>query len=137
MAIGFKTYIYTPEADNLLLDRLSNANLRYFKAVVVEAGFPWGARGNRQPLPGSMSGTLPTMRVEEEISYYIDWVHTSFPETPIILYGSLRVKVLVVQNYIQQLLYYAINPGQLFWTNENFATKPQQTCQKVMEKVAR
>ena len=51
-------YIYsTPEADNLLLDRLSNANLRYPKAVVVEAGFPWGARGNRQPLPGSMSGT--------------------------------------------------------------------------------
>jgi len=81
VGIGFKTYIHTPPTDNLLLERLKKVGLEKPDVAIVEMGSPWGPRGERNTLDGS----LPVMSQQEEIEYYVNFVHTvAFPDIPVV-----------------------------------------------------
>lgn len=79
--VGFKTFIHTPALENLFLERISNVGMRNVDVAIVEMGYPWGARGDR-----AFNMSLPiNMTLQDEISYYVHWVHEiAFPETIII-----------------------------------------------------
>ncbi len=88
LAIGFKTVLHSPRAEELFLRSLEKANLSNDKAnqmgsldissiAIVELGTAWGPRGKRQAI--SEMG-LPTLTLKEEIQYYVHWVHAvAFP----------------------------------------------------------
>ena len=78
LAIGFKTVLHSPSADELFLERLEEAKMRSADIAIVELGTAWGPRGTRQPT--AWEWQLPNLTVEEEIHYYVHWVHAvAFP----------------------------------------------------------
>jgi hypothetical protein len=81
-AIGLKTYMHTPVADNLFIQRIEAVNMRNVDVAIVEMGSPWSVRG-RLNTPNM---SLPTnMTQREEIEYYVNFVHeVAFPETLVI-----------------------------------------------------
>jgi hypothetical protein len=81
-AIGLKTYMHTPVADNLFIQRIESVNMRNVDVAIVEMGSPWSVRG-RLNTPNM---SLPTnMTQREEIEYYVNFVHeVAFPETLVI-----------------------------------------------------
>ena len=82
VVIGFKTFIHTPPLENLFLQRLASANLTDVDVAIVEMGYPWGARGRRSDDDGRL---LPNMTQQEEIQYYVDWVHeVAFPDVLVV-----------------------------------------------------
>jgi hypothetical protein len=44
VAVGFKTYMHTPDAEDVLLRKLAASGLREPDVLIVEAGSPWGLR---------------------------------------------------------------------------------------------
>ena len=81
LAIGFKTVLHSPGAEELFLRSLAKANLSSSLDIpsiaIVELGTAWGSRGKRQAIT-EMS--LPTLTLKEEIRYYVHWVHAvAFP----------------------------------------------------------
>jgi hypothetical protein len=79
LAIGFKTVLHSPRMDELFLKRLEEAKMRSADIAIVELGTAWGPRGTRQPT-GEGELQLPSLTVEEEIHYYVHWVHAvAFP----------------------------------------------------------
>lgn len=87
-AVGFKTFLHTPDADSRFLDFLDSHDLRHPNILVVDVGV-WGARGNRTGL--SNSSTQAVMTFEEELDYYLYWLRSSFS-------SSLIVYVLGIEN---------------------------------------
>ncbi|CAE7503813.1 trpt1 [Symbiodinium sp. CCMP2592] len=82
LAIGFKTMLHTPDADELFLTRLKQVGMRGLNdsIVLVELGTTWGTRGRRQPSTRG-SPHLPDLREDEEVRYFVHWVHTvAFPD---------------------------------------------------------
>ena len=78
VAIGFKTFLHTPMADQLFVDWLTNRTLRYPNIIVTDVGV-WGPRGKK------MAGTLNySLTLEQEIDYNINWLRTNFPTTTLI-----------------------------------------------------
>lgn len=82
VAIGFKTFIHTPPGDNLFIERIRSVGLGTVDVAIVEMGYPWGPRGNRN----TPNSSLPiNMTTAEEIEYYVDFVHdVAFPNTLVI-----------------------------------------------------
>ncbi|OLP89801.1 hypothetical protein AK812_SmicGene28688 [Symbiodinium microadriaticum] len=81
LAIGFKTMLHTPDADQLFLTRLKQVGMSGLNdsIVLVELGSTWGTRGRRQPSTRG-SPHLPDLREDEEVRYFVHWVHTvAFP----------------------------------------------------------
>ena len=77
LAIGFKTVLHSPKADQLFLLRLKEVDISGI--AIVELGTAWGPRGERHPLGGHVPN-LPNLTLEEEIQYYVHWVHAvAFP----------------------------------------------------------
>ena len=73
IAIGFKTLLHTPQAEDFFVDFLTRTNLRNPSILVVDVGI-WGPRGNKT-LPGTLDTVLsPT----EELVYYLDWIQATF-----------------------------------------------------------
>lgn len=81
VAIGFKTFLHTPDADEQFLHFLKATSPRLGRPqiVVVDVGI-WGPRGDK------MGGTANyTMTPQEEMDYYLHWIEYAF-STSIILY---------------------------------------------------
>ena len=71
-----KTFIHTPALESLFLDRIAATNVSNVDVAIVEAGNPWGARG----ILGNSS--LPMLTTEDEIRYFVHWVHkVAFPNS--------------------------------------------------------
>ena len=73
--------LHTPDADELFLTRLKQVGMRGLNdsIVLVELGTTWGTRGRRQPSTRG-SPHLPDLREDEEVRYFVHWVHTvAFP----------------------------------------------------------
>ena len=82
VAIGFKTFLHTPDADNLMiqfLERQRHPRLRHPQVLITDIGV-WGARGAR--MAGSAN---TTMTKEQELDYNIDWLRSTFPRSQILL----------------------------------------------------
>lgn len=78
IAIGFKTFIHTPEADHIFVNWLQDVGLRYPKVLIADVGV-WGARGNK------ISANLKyTLSLQDEIDDYLKWLRTTFPTTNIV-----------------------------------------------------
>ena len=78
VAIGFKTFLHTPMADQLFVDWLTNHTLRYPNVLVTDVGV-WGPRG--QKMAGALNYSLT---LEQEIDHNINWLRTTFPTTALI-----------------------------------------------------
>lgn len=95
VAIGFKTFLHTPEADSQFLDFLSQHGLREPDVVVVDVGI-WGPRGTK------IGGTVDyELTPDQELSYYMKWIRTSFPQSKIVfvfehlkLFPALQTSIL-------------------------------------------
>ena len=74
VAIGFKTFLHTPEADGRFASFLESNGLQHPDVVILDAGI-WGTRG------GKMNGTMTPI---QEIEYYIRWVRTTFPSSQLV-----------------------------------------------------
>ena len=76
-AFGFTTYIHTPLAEALFLERLSQDGLRHPDTVIVDCGI-WGPRGrtgtNESDGANVYDYTVPSFT--EEVNYFVSWVHT-------------------------------------------------------------
>lgn len=102
VAIGFKTYLHTPDADDLFVDFLAQHNLRHPTVLILDVGM-WGPRGRR--LGTNRTNTVWTP--EQELEYYLNWIETTFPysklifqyETPVIM-KSLGPAILEGQSRI-------------------------------------
>jgi hypothetical protein len=79
VAIGFKTFLHTPDAEQEFVEFLSRHGLRHPTVLVVDVGI-WGPRGHRT---WSKSNTthiiIPSNNTE--VDYYLDWITTTFPVT--------------------------------------------------------
>jgi hypothetical protein len=89
VAIGFKTYIHTPLAEALFLERLSRDGLRQPDVVLVDCGV-WGPRDrtgfNEQDGSSAYDYMLPSF--VEEVEYFVSWVHTHFVDSLVVwIYG--------------------------------------------------
>lgn len=78
VAIGFKTFLHTPDAEDLFVEFLSNVGLRHPSVFVVDVGV-WGPRGNHR---GGRAQTI--LHPLEEIQYYLDWIQTTFPSSRVV-----------------------------------------------------
>jgi len=79
VVVSFKTFLHTPDADNLFKRRLEDAGLYCPDVLVVDIGI-WGARGMRNKM-GSSQTPLPTLTQTEELAYYIEWVQETFHQS--------------------------------------------------------
>ena len=82
IAIGFKTFIHTPEADDIFVTWLQQqqdvVHVRHPKVLIADVGV-WGPRGTK------MSTTLNyTLSLQEEIDEYLTWLRMTFPTTHIV-----------------------------------------------------
>ena len=79
IAIGFKTFLHTPAADQVFVDWLQDVDLRHPQVLIADVGI-WGTRGHK---------TTETLNYiltpEEEIQYYINWLCETFPTTKLVL----------------------------------------------------
>jgi hypothetical protein len=73
VAISFKTFLHTPDADALFQSRLQHEGMYYPDVLVVDIGI-WGARGNKM----GPSQSMPLLTPTKEIMYYIEWVRVTF-----------------------------------------------------------
>jgi hypothetical protein len=78
VAIGFKTFLHTPDADDLFVDFLSEHHLRHPTVLVLDVGI-WGARGERVAADNKYPRTQKVLQPEEEVDYYLQWIQDTFP----------------------------------------------------------
>ena len=129
IAIGFKTFLHTPDADQLFLEWLEDddVNLRHPDVLIADVGI-WGPRGDKT------TDTLQyVMTLTEEIDYYLHWLRDSFPNTLLVLVlgpsdGSLRYCEKQVHMALQKLE--KRDPG-VFLLRKDFVVKrmpPDMEC---------
>jgi hypothetical protein len=114
VAIGFKTYIHTPRAEALFLERLSRDGLRHPDVVFVDCGV-WGPRGrlgfNEQDGPDAYDYMLPSH--VEEVEYFVSWVHTHFAESLVVwIYGFCERYCNLLRFDIQQSIVDAVEKSR-------------------------
>ena len=73
LARGFKTFLHTPDADDVFATFLKENHMDQPAAVIVDVGV-WGTRGRR--VTNRFNYTLTP---DEEFDYYFDWLDTTFP----------------------------------------------------------
>ena len=78
VAIGFKTVLHTPQAEDLFVEFLRESHLKSPSVVVVDVGI-WGPRGNK-----TGGGCQTVMNPTDELEYYLDWIQTTFSSSKII-----------------------------------------------------
>jgi hypothetical protein len=93
-AIGFKTYIHTPLAEALFLERLSQDGLHHPDVLVVDCGI-WGPRGrtgfNESDGANVYDYALPSST--EEVNYFVSWVHSHFADSLVVwIYGFCELR---------------------------------------------
>eukprot|EP00548_Thalassiothrix_antarctica_P001133 CAMPEP_0194137886 /NCGR_PEP_ID=MMETSP0152-20130528/7719_1 /TAXON_ID=1049557 /ORGANISM="Thalassiothrix antarctica, Strain L6-D1" /LENGTH=261 /DNA_ID=CAMNT_0038835081 /DNA_START=57 /DNA_END=839 /DNA_ORIENTATION=+ len=69
VAIGFKTFLHTPDAERAFLGFLEQKSMADPNVVVVDVGI-WGPRGKRI---GDSNATDFVMERVDELRYYLDW----------------------------------------------------------------
>jgi hypothetical protein len=79
IAVGFKTFLHTPEADQIFLDWLEEVELRHPDVLIADVGI-WGPRGTK-----TTESLRYDMTLTDEIDYYIHWLRDSFPNTKLVL----------------------------------------------------
>uniref|UniRef100_A0A7S1D3U9 Uncharacterized protein n=1 Tax=Cyclophora tenuis TaxID=216820 RepID=A0A7S1D3U9_CYCTE len=84
VAIGFKTFLHTPDADDLMVDFLErHRHVRHPRVLITDVGV-WGPRGRR------MAGSANTiMTPEQELDYNLQWYRKTFPHKE-------RTKILMI-----------------------------------------
>lgn len=98
VAIGFKTFLHTPIADELFLEWLANNTLMYPQVIVTDVGV-WGPRGTK------MAGALNyTLTVEEEIDFNLKWLRASFPTAVIIFIAEHQFYDVGIEPLVNPLL---------------------------------
>lgn len=80
VAIGFKTFLHTPVADDLFVDWLerNKTGLRHPKVIITDVGV-WGPRGERV-----FESLNYTLTLDEEIDHNLQWLRKAFPDTVVI-----------------------------------------------------
>lgn len=73
VAIGFHTFVHTPDADQIFVDWLEEVSLRQPDFLVVDVGV-WGPRGTRV---GGSAATVWT--IPQELDFYLSWLQSAFP----------------------------------------------------------
>jgi hypothetical protein len=72
VAIGFKTFVHTPDADARFLQVIESYGLRHPDILLVDVGI-WGLRGDKRG--GSATSTFTP---EQELEYYLSWISDNF-----------------------------------------------------------
>ena len=91
VAIGFKTFLHTPDAEQAFVDFLSENDLRHPTVLVVDMGI-WGTRGSRMA-GADYPNTQKALKPEEEVDYYFNWIETTFPTSKVVYVVERNVKV--------------------------------------------
>lgn len=98
VAIGFKTFLHTPQADEEFVDFLQECNLSSPSIVVVDVGI-WGPRGTR-----ISSALMTTMSPLEELNYYLDWIQRTFSTSTIVFIYDNLYKEMEQYGYTSSLV---------------------------------
>jgi hypothetical protein len=136
VAIGFKTFLHTPVADEHFLDWLlsvdnngSNSlgrrrkkkrnqykiSLRRPQVLIVDLGV-WGARGNTTS--GLDDATQVALTPDEEIDYFIGWLDVNFPTSQIVaVVDELSVKE--TQPHFQSVITKRLEEHVSSWNKNN------------------
>jgi hypothetical protein len=72
VAIGFKTFVHTPDADARFLQVIESYGLRHPDILLVDVGI-WGLRGNKRG-----GNATSTFTPEQELEYYFSWISDNF-----------------------------------------------------------
>jgi hypothetical protein len=85
VAIGFKTFLHTPDADDIFLEFLTAKNLRHPTVLIVDVGI-WGSRGSKMSDINNprFQRTHRILQPQEEVEYYLQWISSNFPHTNIV-----------------------------------------------------
>jgi hypothetical protein len=85
VAIGFKTFLHTPDADDVFLEFLTANNLRHPTVLIVDVGI-WGNRGPKTSDRHNprFSRTHGVLQPKGEVEYYLQWISSNFPQTNIV-----------------------------------------------------
>jgi hypothetical protein len=78
VAIGFKTFVHTPDADQRFLTVLESYGLRHPDILLVDVGI-WGLRGDKR---GGSSNI--TYTPEQEVDYYLTWILDKFESSRVV-----------------------------------------------------
>jgi hypothetical protein len=78
VAIGFKTFVHTPDADARFLKVIDSYGLRHPDILLVDIGI-WGLRGNKRG--GSATSTFTP---DQELEYYFSWISNNFPSSRVV-----------------------------------------------------
>jgi len=83
VAIGFKTFLHTPDAEKEFIQFLELSSLTDPDVVVVDIGL-WGVRGKK--LGDSNATNFVMDNKMDELDYYFNWVCTTFSSSSFILF---------------------------------------------------
>ncbi|CAB9501205.1 expressed unknown protein [Seminavis robusta] len=110
VAIGFKTFLHTPQADDSFLDFLQANRLRHPSVLVVDVGI-WGLRGRKTSpqLNNRTHGVL--LQPDEEVDYYLHWLENSFPNSTII-YVYEKGPLVDLESWILPRIYDIVHQQQ-------------------------
>lgn len=104
VAIGFKTFLHTPDADDLFLEFLQTQHLRHPSFLVVDLGI-WGARGPKLGGKNSSGRTSSVLTPGEEVDYYFDWLQRSFPNSTLVyIYEPTNLRHLILPRLVRDSL---------------------------------
>jgi hypothetical protein len=83
VAIGFKTFLHTPDAEAHFSKVMESygPRFRHPDILLVDVGI-WGLRGDKRG--GSGSSTNVTLTPAEEVDYYISWISDNFASSRIV-----------------------------------------------------
>jgi hypothetical protein len=113
VAIGFKTFIHTPQADQVFVDFLNENNLRHPDVLVIDIGI-WGGRDNKT---GGIITDEQPMTQDQELDYYFEWLQTTFP----------RSKKVIIMDGWNYTYYGATEASMIHPRIHDFAGKDTQT----------
>lgn len=89
VAIGFKTFLHTPDADTRFLKVMDSYGLRHPDVLLVDVGI-WGLRGDKGGGVGS-ADTNTTLTPEQELEYYLSWISDNFASSRVVwIYEPLQ-----------------------------------------------
>jgi len=123
-AIGFKTFLHTPDADDAFLEFLQQHHVQP-TILVVDVGI-WGPRGRRHG--SSSSQTQTTLTRQEEIDYYLNWIQTHFANAVKIFVHDRNVLSVSETNWLFDKVsnIVAHDPQSLLWRKDLLLqNKPQ------------
>jgi hypothetical protein len=78
VAIGFKTFLHTPDADTRFLQVIESHGLRHPDILLVDVGI-WGLRGDKRG-----GNATFTFTPEQELEYYLLWIADNFETSRVV-----------------------------------------------------